>query len=129
MRQLRYGGQIVPGDFIAIAYGNHLDFGWYAGNGRGTLQYYTMRGPAVAYKDYESWLKLSDEEKAKDKWTTSRFIKGFTTKCFWKSFINSPHPTRIMKITNVEDIFTEQRDIEEYQQSREIMVKLNLVKQ
>ena len=129
MRQLKYGGQIFPGDFIVVAYGNHLDFGWYAGNGRGTLQYYTMRGPGNAYRDYESWLKMSDKEKAENKWMTSRFIKGFTTKCFWKSYINSPRPTRIMKITNVEDIFTEQEDIEMYQQSKEVMIKVNLVKQ
>lgn len=129
MRQLKYGGQIVPGDLILVAYGNYLDFGWYAGNGRGTVQYYTMRGPAVAYLEYEKWLKMSDKEKAENKWMTSRFIKGFTAKSFWKSYINSPHPTRIMKVTNPEDIFTEQEDRELYERSKEVMIKINLVKQ
>lgn len=129
MRNIKYGGQIVPGDFVVVSYQNHLDFGWYAGNGRGTLQYYTMRGPAVAYRDYEDWLKLSDEEKAKNKWATSRFIKGFTTKCFWKSYINSVHPTRIMKVPSPEEVFTEQEDRELYERSKEILITLNIIKQ
>lgn len=129
MRTIRYGGDLIPGDFIAVSDGNHINFGWYAGDGRGTLQYYSMRGPIMCYRDYESWLKYTDEEKAKNKWMTSRFDKGFTRKCIWKSYINSVHRTRVMKLTNVEDIFTNPEDIKEYQESREIMIKLNLVKQ
>ena len=129
MRTIKYGGQIVPGDFIAMSFGNHMDFGWYAGNGRGTLQYYPVRGAMRCYEDYKSWLAMSDEEKRKNKWASKRFEKGFTVKCLWKSFINSVHKTRVMKLTNVEDIFTEQEDIREYQESKEVMIKLNLVKQ
>jgi len=129
MRELKYGGQIVPGDFLAISYNNHLDFGWYAGNGRGTLQYYPMHGPMRCYEDYESWSKYSDEEKRKNKWASKRFEKGFTPKCLWKSFINSVHKTRVMKITNIEDIFTDPEDRETYEKSKEVMIKLNLVKQ
>jgi len=129
MRELKYGGQIVPGDFLAISYNNHLDFGWYAGNGRGTLQYYTMRGPGNIYRDYESWSKMTDAEKAKNKWTSKRFENGFTAKCLWKSYINAVHSTRVMKITNIEDIFTEQEDREDYEKSREVLVTLNIIKQ
>ena len=130
MRELKYGGLIVPGDFIAISDGNHINFGWYAGNGiGGTLQYYTMYGPVRAYEDYETWSRYTDEEKNKNKWSSKRFEKGFTVKCLWKSFINSEHKTRVIKITNVEDIFTEQEDIKAYQESKEVMIKLNLVKQ
>jgi len=129
MRQLKYGGQIVPGDFIVISYQNHLDFGWYAGNGSGTVQYYTMRGPGNVYRDYESWSKYTDKEKAENKWASKRFEKGFTAKCLWKSYINSPHPTRIMKVNNPEEVFTEQEDIIDYQKSKEVMIKVNLVKQ
>lgn len=129
MRHLKYGGQIVPGDFIVISYNNYLDFGWYAGNGSGTLQYYGMRGPGCAYKDYEDWLKMTDKEKAENRWASKRFEKGFTRKCFWKSYISSPHPTRIMKITNIEDIFTEREDRELYERSKEAMIKVNLIKQ
>jgi hypothetical protein len=129
MREIKYGGQIVPGDFIAISNGNHIEFGWYAGNGRGTLQYYSSRGVVRCYKDYEDWLKMNDEAKKKNRWMTSRFEKGFTAKCFWKGYINSVHKTRIIKITHPEDIFTDIEDIKEYEESKEIMIKLNLVKQ
>lgn len=129
MRTIRYGGDLIPGDFIAVSDGNHINFGWYAGDGRGTLQYYSMRGPMLYYRDYESWLAMTDAEKAKNRWMSKRFEKGFTVKCMWKSYINTVHKTRVMKLTNVEDIFTDPEDIKEYQQSREVMIKLNLVKQ
>jgi hypothetical protein len=129
MRTIKYGGQLVPGDFIAVSYSNYIDLGWYAGDGRGTLQYYSMRGPIMCYRDYESWLKYTDEEKAKNKWMTSRFDKGFTRKCIWKSYINSVHRTRVIKLTNVEEIITEQEDRIDNEKSREVMIKLNLVKQ
>ena len=129
MRDIKYGGQIVPGDFIAISNGNHIEFGWYAGNGRGTLQYYHVRTAMRCHQDYESWSKMTDAEKAKNKWQSKRFEKGLTIKCLWKSFINSVYKTRVMKLTNVEDIFTDIEDIKEYEISREVMIKLNLVKQ
>ena len=72
---------------------------------------------------------MSDEEKKKNRWTTSRFANGFTTKCLWKGFINSVHKTRVIKITHPENIFTDIEDIKEYEESREVMIKLNLVKQ
>ena len=40
MRTLKHGGQLEIGDFIAVSNGNHLDFGWYCGDGINTLQYY-----------------------------------------------------------------------------------------
>jgi len=129
MRTIQYGGQIVPGDFIAIAFNNTIDFGWYAGNGKGTLQYYTFRGPANANRDYQEWLKMSDKEKSENKWQTKRFEKGLTAKCFWKSYINSVYNSRIIKITNVEDIFTDPKDRETYEKSRETLITLNIIKQ
>lgn len=129
MRQLKYGGQIVPGDFIVISYGNYLDFGWYVGNGRGTLQYHTLRGPSVCYDQYKTWLRYSDEEKSKNKWMTKRYEKGFTLKCIWKSYINSVHSTRVMKVTNPEDIFTEPEDRKMYEDSKQALITLKFIKQ
>jgi hypothetical protein len=129
MRELKYGGQIVPGDFIAVSDGNHLSFGWYAGNGRGTLQYYPMQGPNRVYKEYRAWSTLNDVEKAKNKWLTKRYEKGFTMKCLWKSFINSVHSTRVMKITNIEDIFTDQEDRIMYEESKQALITLKFIKQ
>ena len=129
MRNIRYGGTLVPGDFIAVSYQNHIDLGWYAGDGRGTLQYYTLRGPGIAYKDYQDWLNSSDEEKRKNKWMSSRFEKGFTRKSFWKSYINSVHSTRVMKLTNPEELLTEQEDRELYERSKEALITVNFIKQ
>ena len=127
MRQLKYGGQIVPGDFIAISYSNHIDLGWYAGNGSGTLQYYHLRSPRQAKDRYEEWLK--EEESKRSKWLSKTYEKGFTRKCLWKSYINSVHSTRVMKITNPEEILTEQEDLQEYEKSKEVLLTLNFIKQ
>jgi hypothetical protein len=128
MRNIKYGGQIVPGDFVAIAFNNSIDFGWYCGNGRGTLQYYSFRIPKDAHERYEQWSILKEEDR-KSKWQNKQYEKGFTTKCLWKSYINAVHQSRVIKLTNVEDIFTEQEDRIDYEKSREAMIKLNLVKQ
>ena len=129
MRTLKYGGDLLPGDFIAVSYQNHIDLGWYVGDGRGTLQYYTLRGPANVYRDYQNWLKYTDKEKAENRWTSKRFEKGFTTKCLWKSYINAVHSTRVMKLTNPEELFTEQEDIELYERSKEALITINFIKE
>ena len=127
MRTLKYGGQLSFGDFIAVSDGNHINFGWYVGDGRNTLQYYYMRSPGIVYKDYQQWLNYSDVEKAKEKWKTKRFEKGFTTKCLWKSYINAVHDTRVMKITNPEEIFTNPEDRLHYEDSRQALITLKFI--
>ena len=128
MRTLKYGGELHSGDFVAISNGNHISFGWYVGDGRGTLQFYYIGGPGRTYKEYRAWLTLSDVEKSKNKWMSKRFEKGFTTKCLWKSYINAVHDTRVIKITNPEDIFTTKEDREQYEQSKEALITLNFIK-
>ncbi len=127
MREIKYGGQIVPGDLVAISNGNHIEFGWYAGNGRGTLQYYHFRTPKMANDRYEDWLKQAENERSK--WANEMYEKGFTSKCLWKSYINSVHASRVMKLTNIEDILTEPEDRETYEKSRETLITLNIIKQ
>jgi len=127
MRTLKYGGVLHPGDFIAISDGNHLSFGWYLGDGKNTLQYFVLHGPASVYNQYKDFLTWSDEEKSKNKWTTKRFEKGFTIKCLWKSFVQAVHTTRIMKITNVEEIFTDSEDRKMYERSRDALITLNFI--
>lgn len=127
MRDIKYGGRILPGDFIAVAFNNHIDFGWYAGNGRDTLQYYHFRGPMNAYDRWDEWNNQSDEEKNKA-WRAKQYRNGFTTKCLWKSYINSVHETRVIRITNIEDIFTEPEDRDNYEKSKEVLIKLNFIK-
>ena len=127
MRQIKYGGVLHPGDFIAISDGNHLNFGWYLGDGKNTLQYFTLHGPGSVYDQYKEFKTWDDAEKAKNTWTTKRFEKGFTIKCLWKSFVQAVHTTRIMKITNVEDIFTDSEDRQMYERSREALITLNFI--
>jgi hypothetical protein len=126
MRTLKYGGQLSIGDLIAISNSNHISFGWYAGDGRGTLQFYYIGGPGEVYDDYLLWQKKTLDIKP---WRARQFEKhGFSTKLFYKSYINSVHDTRVMKITNPEDIFINPEDRERYEKSKEALIKLNFIK-
>ena len=129
MRRLKHGGDLQVGDFIAVSYTNTIWFGWYAGDGRGTLQFYTMNGPTHAYENYKNW--KDDIAKGKitiDSWRSKQYKDGFTKKCLWKSYINSPHPSRVIKINRPEEILTDKEDRDTYERSREIMILLNLIK-
>jgi hypothetical protein len=126
MRTLKYGGQLSFGDFIAVSNGNHISFGWYAGDGRGTLQYYWMGVPGQVYEDYLQWKNNPSSVK---NWRARHFEKhGFSIKLFYKSYINAVHATRVMKITNPEDIFTDKQNREEYERSKEALITLNFIK-
>lgn len=125
--KLHYGGELEFGDFIAISCGNHIDFGFYAGTGRGTLQYYPFTAPINAHDHYQRWLAQPEEERAKN-WYTKRYKKGFTSKCIWKAYINTVHKTRVIKLVNPETIFTNQEDLENYNESREVLIKIGMIK-
>ena len=130
--EITYGGKLREGDFIAIANGNHTTFGWYAGQGRGTLQYWWISQPYVSKDYYEKWLKTPVDQR--QKWYEKQFAKGFTRNCIGKSYINAVHNTRVIKITHPEDILpTERRGwastLEDYQKSKEVLVQLNIIKQ
>ena len=126
MRTLQHGGQLEIGDFIAVSNGNHFDFGWYCGDGINTLQYYYYTNPANAYNQYEDWLNQSEANKTA--WKTKRYTNGFTKKCLWKSYINAVHTTRVLKINNPEEIFTNKENRDDYEKSKETLIKLNFIK-
>jgi len=128
MRKLRFGGDLHPGDFIAIAEQNRMSFGWYFGDGRGTLQYFYYSAPSQTNEYYQDWTKLSDDLKQKD-WRTKRYKKGFTLKCIYKSYVNVVHDTRIIKLNNPEEIFTDPIEREFYEKSKETLLKLKFIKQ
>ena len=124
MRTLKYGGDLRPGDFIAISESNTISFGWYFGDGiGGTLQYYYLGSPEYHYNTYQDWNKITDSEVKKKHWRAKTYSKGFTLKCIHKSYINAVHSTRVVKITNPEDIFTETKDRETYEKSKETLEK------
>lgn len=130
MRKLKYGGDLHPGDFIAIAEQNGMSFGWYFGDGRGgTLQYYYLYSPSGSYESYEDWEKIKDPEIKSRHWRAKIYSKGFTLKCIRKGYINAVHDTRVMKINNPEEIFTDPKEIETYRKSKEVLLKLKFVKQ
>lgn len=127
MRTLKYGGDLHIGDFIGISVNNTMDFGWYCGDGAsGTLQYYTIWAPIVRYEDYEAWEKLPVDQRAK--WYPRAYKNGFTKKCLYKSYINTVHDTRVIKISHPEEIFTGRVDREKYEKSKEVLIKLNFIK-
>lgn len=129
MRTLKYGGQLSPGDFIAVAYSNHIDLGWYFGNGiNQTLQYYSFRYPKAAYEKYQSFKEKVDKGILPHIYESKRYSNGFTIKCIYKSYINAVHATRVMKITNPEEIFQILEDKEDYKKSKEALISLNFIK-
>ena len=127
MRKLKFGGDLHPGDFIAIAEQNRMSFGWYFGDGRGTVQYFHYMQPNNDYYYYEEWDAKNDDAKAKD-WRTKKYKKGFTVKSIYKSYVNTVHDTRIIKLNNPEEIFTDPIEREKYEKSKETLIKLNFLK-
>ena len=132
--EIFYGGQLKEGDLIAISNGNHLTFGWYAGQGRGTLQYWWLNQPEHSYNHYETWLKTPADQR--QKWYDKLYAKGFTRKCITKSYVNTVHASRVMRVTHPEDVFPLHKSsgwgtvtLLEYEKSKEILVKLNIIKQ
>lgn len=129
MRTLKHGGDLRPGDFIAVAEQNRMSFGWYFGDGiGGTLQYYYYGAPKHSYEVYQNWENIVKPEDKQKHWRWKQYAKGFTLKCIYKAYINVVHDTRVVKITNPEEIFTNLEDRETYEKSKEILIKLNFVK-
>lgn len=126
--EIQYGGKLEFGDLVAISDGNHLNFGFYAGRGiGGTFQYYPLHSPSVCYERYTEWLKMSDELKEKNH-AYKQYKKGFTSKCIYKAYINAVHKTRIMRVTDPENVFTDSKDRELYDEAKEILIKIGMIK-
>lgn len=128
MKPLKIGENLTlnVGDFIVIADNNNvLSYGWYCGQGKysNTLQYYDIFNPGNALIDYERF-------QAGDKtgWRTERFEKhGFTSKCFYKTYINSWYESRILKPGNPDELFTNPEQLERYKKSKEALIKIKFL--
>lgn len=124
---LKHGGQLEIGDFIAIAEGMHITLGWYVGAGQGTLQYYCYTAPGETYKNYNKFLN----NPSPDKWQTQRYgkYKKFSSKLIHKGYIYGwgvrDGGTRVIKITNPESLFTNPEELEKYNKSKEALLTLN----
>lgn len=129
MIDLKFGGTLEIGDLIAVSNGNYMSFGWFAGTGRGTVQFYYYGQPGSSYEAYQEW--LNKPEAKRGKWENKMYEKGFTRKCLWKCYIygNTVNDTsRIIKITHPEEVFTTPEDRDRYEKSKEAMILLNLIK-
>ena len=127
MKPLKIGDNLTlnVGDFIIIASGGQLDYGWYCGQNKhgSTLHYYTIWSPANALEDFERY-----EAGEKTGWRTEKFEKyGFTSKCFYKSFLNSWYESRILKPGNPDELFTNPEQLERYNKSKEALIKIKFL--
>ena len=124
---LRYGGQLEIGDFIAIADGTYVNLGWYVGAGQGTLQYYCYTTPGVVYINYNKFLN----NPSPDNWDVNHYTKHkkFSSKLIWKGYVYGwgvrDGGTRVIKITNPESLFTNAEDLEAYNNSKQALLTLN----
>lgn len=127
--KIRYGGELRPGDFIAVSENSaYLQFGWYFGQGSGTLQYISIHSPGNTFEIYNDW----KNGKEVNHWYKERFERhGFTSKLFYKSYIYGSgideNGTRVMKIENPESVFTNPEDLEIYNKSKEALIHINFL--
>ena len=123
--KLRYGGDLQIGDFILVANSNYTSFGWFCGRGQGgTVQYYHFRVPGDRFEYFKEWQTNGLKD---NPWFVQQIEKhGFTAKLFYKEYIYgdsvSDNGSRIVKLPNPEDIFTEPEDLEDYRKSKEALI-------
>ena len=117
------GGSLRPGDFIAVAYSNSFTLGFFAGYGRGTVQYYHLFTPDSIYKDY---LNFKQDPSKFSPYMNRKFADGFSKKCIWKMYVNSPHGNRIIKLDRPEDVL-DQENLEMYNNSREALIEAKII--
>lgn len=129
MKPLKIGENLTlnMGDFIVIASGGHLDYGWYCGQGRygSTLHYYSIWSPASALEDYEQY----EKGQPVPSWVADKFKrhKGLNSKCFYKNFLNSYYESRILKPANPDDLFTHPEQLEKYNKSKEALIRIKFL--
>ena len=127
MKPLKIGDNLTlnGGDFVVIASNNRLDYGWYCGTGRGTLQYYSLWCPGTVLQEFEDYEKEGDKYKG---WRAKEFKKnGFTSKAFYKTYISSCYESRILKVANPDNLFTDPADIAIYNKSKEALIRIKFL--
>lgn len=114
MYTVKHGGDIHRGDLVAICHTNDFVIGIYFGQGRGgTFQYYYPAAVLNAKEYYENRVLHGIEKEG-----------PFKINKLWKSYVNSPRETRIMKL-NRENI-TDQQTIEDILSAKEILKEFNI---
>jgi hypothetical protein len=104
--ELKFGGKLEIGDPIIVSYGHGIDFGLFAGYGRGTIQYYLPGG--IIYHD----------EAAARKGTKPKFYKAYIRGDNMKY--------RVVKVTP--DILFNEEDAIQYERAIEILKQENIIR-
>lgn len=117
MYKVKQGGDIHRGDLIAVSNGNDFSIGIYFGRGSsgGTVQYYGSSVPGYCKERYDKEVTRVGIEKA----------GPFKLNHLWKSFINTPRETRIIKLNR--DNITDQETIEQIIQAKEILKEFKII--
>ena len=116
MYKVKQGGDIHRGDLIAVSNSNDFTIGIYSGRGGGgTVQYYGTSVPRYCKDRYDKEVTRVGIEKA----------GPFKLNHLWKSFINTPRDTRIIKLNK--DNITDQETIEDLLQAKEILKEFKII--
>ena len=124
---IRHGGELKPGDFILIANNGYTDFGWYFGQGRGTIQYFNTHAPRYRFEQFKEYQSKGD---VAPNWLKDLFKRHrlFSTKCIYKSYIYgggiNSSGSRVVKIENPESVLTHPEDLKRYKESKEALLSI-----
>ena len=119
MYEVKHGGIIQKGDLIAVSNANDFSVGIYYGRGSGgTVQYFTPNG-VVSSKE---WWEEAQKDKVSKMYTESG--KPWNLTRIWKSFINTPRDTRIIKLNR--DNITNEETRKEIIEAKEILQEFNI---
>lgn len=122
-QEIRYGGTLKIGDFIAIAANHYLYFGWYCGNGKaGNIQYVGVQEVAWQFKEF------NDRQSGKSYGVNHKDRKGFSLDHFRKNPLRNNKKHTVIKITDPEEMFT-QYELTEYLKAKEILTNMKFLKQ
>jgi hypothetical protein len=121
MREVKYGGQLQIGDFIAISYASGFTFGWYCGYGKNTLQFFEYNWPVISHDHY---IRAKNDE-------AYSYHKKANSEEFSKNWINKSYVMqwnfRVMKIENPESVFTDQKDLDKYNEAKQILKQIKFI--
>jgi hypothetical protein len=117
---IKYGGVLQIGDFIAVGSNYEMGFGWFSGLGKtGTIQYIQSHSVSWQYEQYRKRQQAGTTE-PKDR-------KGFTLEHIDKAFVRKQHFNRVVKITCPDDVFTG-RDLQNYLEAKRILTDMKFLK-
>lgn len=102
-----YVDKLEVGDPIIVAEsGSYLNFGWFAGHGQNTIQYYLPWAVVAANKAQREY----PDKKIK----------------IYKSYVQKTNKHRVAKIQ--EPVFSEKEDRERYEKAKEILIERGIIK-